>query len=161
MPNFLSQSSPTNLPLREERFQGIIFIHQVHGKGQKLDANLRTAPKISATMHFIGRVTMLFANNSLMECLITMKFLHIFLHPDVIFISHTMFINASTKEFTLVNNAIWSYDNAFEELLYCRLAPPILWSWHIANNHIEISHRYNIRYQFKSNGHSSLICCEL
>ena len=24
-------------------------------------------------MHFIGRVTMLFANNSLMECLITMK----------------------------------------------------------------------------------------
>ena len=26
------------------------------------------------TMHFIGRVTMLFANNSLMECLITMKF---------------------------------------------------------------------------------------
>ena len=26
-----------------------------------------------ATMHFIGRVTMLFANNSSMECLITMK----------------------------------------------------------------------------------------
>ena len=43
------------------------------------------------TMHFIGRVTMLFANNSLMECLITMKFLHIFfLHPDVFFSSHTM-----------------------------------------------------------------------
>ena len=40
---------------------------------------------LSPTMHFIGRVTMLFANNSLMECLITMKFLHIFLHPDVIF----------------------------------------------------------------------------
>ena len=40
----------------------------------------------TTTMHFIGRVTMLFANNSLMECLITMKFLHIFLHPDVIFI---------------------------------------------------------------------------
>ena len=77
-------------------------------------------------MHFIGRVTMLFANNSLMECLITMKFLHIFLHPDVIFSSHTMFINASTKEFTLVNNAIPSYDIAFEELLYYRLAPPIL-----------------------------------
>ena len=32
------------------------------------------------TMHFIGRVTMLFANNSLMECLITMKFLHIFFY---------------------------------------------------------------------------------
>ena len=77
-------------------------------------------------MHFIGRVTMLFANNSLMECLITMKFLHFFLHPDVIFSSHTMFINASTKEFTLVNNAISSYDIAFEELLYYRLAPPIL-----------------------------------
>ena len=27
-----------------------------------------------------------------------------------------MFINASTKEFTLVNNAIPSYDIAFEEL---------------------------------------------
>ena len=26
-----------------------------------------------------------------------------------------MFINASTKEFTLVNNAILSYDIAFEE----------------------------------------------
>ena len=51
-------------------------------------------------MHFIGRVTMLFANNSLMECLITMKFLHIFFNPDVIFSSHTMLINASTKEFT-------------------------------------------------------------
>ena len=77
-------------------------------------------------MHFIGRVTMLFANNSLMECLITMKFLHIFLHPRVIFSSHAMFINASTKEFTLVNNAIARYDIAFEELLYYRLAPPIL-----------------------------------
>ena len=79
------------------------------------------------TMHFIGRVTMHFANSSLMECLITIKFLHIFfLHPDVIFSSHTMFINASTKEFTLVNNATSSYDIAFEELLYYRLAPPIL-----------------------------------
>ena len=79
------------------------------------------------TMHFIGRVTMLFANNSLMECRITMKFLHIFLHPDVIFSSHTMFINASTKEFTLDNNdAISSYVIVFEELLYYRLAPPIL-----------------------------------
>ena len=88
-------------------------------------------------------------------------FTHFFLHPGVIFSSHTMLINASTKEFTLVNNAISSYDIVFEELLYYRLAPPILWSWHIANNHIEISHRYNIRYQFKSNGHSSLTCCEL
>ena len=70
---------------------------------------------------------MLFANNSIMECLIIMEFLHIlFLHPDVIFSSHTMFINASTKEFTLINNAISRYDIAFEELLYYRLAPPIL-----------------------------------
>ena len=42
-------------------------------------------------------------------------FKHFFLHPDVIFSSHTIFINASTKEFTLVNNAISSYDIAFEE----------------------------------------------
>ena len=48
------------------------------------------------------------------------------LDPDVIFSSHTMFINASTKEFTLVYNVISSYDIAFEELLYYRLAPPIL-----------------------------------
>ena len=60
-------------------------------------------------------------------------FTHFFLHPDVIFSSHTMFINASTKEFTLVNNAISSYDIAFEELLCYRLAPPILLSWHIGN----------------------------
>ena len=33
-----------------------------------------------------------------------------FLDPEVIFSSHIMFINASTKEFTLVNNAIPSYD---------------------------------------------------
>ena len=53
---------------------------------------------------------------------------HFFLHPGVILSSHTMFINASTKEFNLVNNAISSYDIAFEELLYYKLAPPILWS---------------------------------
>ena len=33
------------------------------------------------TMHFIGRLTMLFANNYLMEYLITMKFLNIFFTP--------------------------------------------------------------------------------
>ena len=56
-----------------------------------------------------------------------MDFLHKFiLDPNVIFSSHTMFINASTKEFTPVNNAIPSYDIAFEHLLYYRLAPPIL-----------------------------------
>ena len=54
-------------------------------------------------MHFMGRVTMLFANNFSMECLITMKFLHIFLHHDVIFSSHTILINASTKDFTPIH----------------------------------------------------------
>ena len=53
-------------------------------------------------MHFIGRVTMLFANNSLMECLITMKFLHIFFYT-LTFSSHTMIINASTKDFTPIH----------------------------------------------------------
>ena len=52
-----------------------------------------------------------------------MEFLHNFLDPDVILSSHTMFINASTKVFTLVNNAIPSYDIAFEHFLYYRLAP--------------------------------------
>ena len=32
-----------------------------------------------------------------------------------------MFINASTKEFTLVNNTIPSYDIAFEHLLYYKM----------------------------------------
>ena len=30
-------------------------------------------------------------------------------------------MNANTKEFTLVNNAIPSYDIAFEHLLYCKM----------------------------------------
>ena len=33
-----------------------------------------------------------------------------------------MFINASTKEFTLVNNAILSHDIAFEHLYYKMVA---------------------------------------
>ena len=40
-----------------------------------------------------------------------------FLDPEVIFSSHIMFINAATKEFTLVNNAFASHDVAFEHLL--------------------------------------------
>ena len=32
-----------------------------------------------------------------------------------------MFINASTNEFTLVNNAITSYDIQFEHLLYYKM----------------------------------------
>ena len=51
---------------------------------------------------FHGCVTLFFANNSLIQCRITMKFLHnFFLDPEVFFSSHTMFINAPTKEFTL------------------------------------------------------------
>ena len=41
---------------------------------------LENLQESESTMHFIGRVTMLFANNSLMECLITMKFLHNFFY---------------------------------------------------------------------------------
>ena len=41
-----------------------------------------------------------------------------FLDPEVIFSSHIMFINAATKEFTLVNNAFASHDVAFKHLLY-------------------------------------------
>ena len=46
-----------------------------------------------------------------------MEFLHNFLDPKVIFSSYTMFVNAYTMEFTLVNNAIPIYDIAFEHLL--------------------------------------------
>ena len=47
-----------------------------------------------------------------------MKFYTTFLDAEVIICSHTMFINASTKKFIPVNNAIPSYDTAFEQLLY-------------------------------------------
>ena len=52
---------------------------------------------------FHGRITLFFANNSLLQCRITMKFLQNFLGPEVILSSHTMFINAPTKEFTLTH----------------------------------------------------------
>ena len=67
-------------------------------------------------MYFIGRLTLFFANNSLTECRITMEFSHTFLDPKLIFSSKTMFINASTMKFTLVNNSIASYDIAFKHL---------------------------------------------
>ena len=54
------------------------------------------------------------------------NFAQFFLDLEVIFSLHIIFINASTKEFTLVNNAIPSHDIAFEQLLYHKLAPPIL-----------------------------------
>ena len=47
-----------------------------------------------------------------------MEFLHnFFLNLEVIFSSHTMFFNTSTKEFTHVNYAIPSHDIAFEHVL--------------------------------------------
>ena len=44
-----------------------------------------------------------------------------FLTHEVIFSSLTMFINTSTKEFTLVNNAIPSHPIAFEHFLYYKM----------------------------------------
>ena len=76
--------------------------------------------QLEITMYFIGRVALFFANNSSTQCRITMKFSHNFFDPEVIFSSHTMFIDASSKVFTLVNNAIPSYDMAVEHLLYYR-----------------------------------------
>ena len=67
-----------------------------------------------------------FRNNYLQNIGSPWNFYTIFLDPEVFFCLHTMFINASTKEFTLVNNSIPSYDIAFEHLLYYRIAPPIL-----------------------------------
>ena len=48
-------------------------------------------------------------------------FTQFFLNHEVFFSSHTMFINAPTKEFTLVNNAFPSHDVAFEHLLYYKM----------------------------------------
>ena len=71
---------------------------------------------------FHGRVTLFFDNNSLMQCRITMKFLHnLFLNHEEFFSSHTMFIDTSTKEFTLVNNAFPSHHVAFEHFLYYKM----------------------------------------
>ena len=51
-----------------------------------------------------------------------MEFLHnFFSDPEAIFSSHAMFINASTKEFTLANNSFPSYDIALEHLLYYKM----------------------------------------
>ena len=44
-----------------------------------------------------------------------------FLDPEVILRSCIMFINTSTKEFTLVNNAFPSHDVAYEHLLYYKM----------------------------------------
>ena len=70
-------------------------------------------------------------------------FTQFFLDPEVIFNSHVMFINAATKEFTLVNNAFPSHDVAFEHLLYYKM---------VANVYLEHD---NI---FKSKTYSILFC---
>ena len=70
-------------------------------------------------MYFIDFVTLFFANNFNGMSDHYGNFIQFFLDPEVvIFSSYTMFINAFTKEFTLVNNTIPSYDSAFEHLLY-------------------------------------------
>ena len=65
-----------------------------------------------------------------MEWNFTMEFSHdfFFFDPEVIFISHTMFINASINEFTLENNAIPNYDIAFEHLLYYKMVASVYWN---------------------------------
>ena len=70
---------------------------------------------------FHGRVTLFFANNSLTERGSPWNFYTIFLTYEIIFCTHTMFINTSTREFTLVNNAIPSHNITFEHLLYYKM----------------------------------------
>ena len=77
-------------------------------------------------MYFIGCVRLFFANNSYRNIGSPWNFYSILLDPEVIISSQTMFIDASTKEFTRVNNARPSYDVAFEHILYYKLAHPIL-----------------------------------
>ena len=48
-------------------------------------------------------------------------FTQLFSDPELILRSYIMFINASTKEFTRVNNASPSHDVAFEHLLYYKM----------------------------------------
>ena len=57
---------------------------------------------------FPRRVALYFANNFLTECRMTIEFLNYFLLHEVIFISHTKLINASTKEFTPIHLVTFS-----------------------------------------------------
>ena len=70
-------------------------------------------------------------------------FTQFFLNNEVSLSSHTMFINTSTKEFTLVNNAIPSHGIAIEHFLYYKM---------VANVYQELD---NI---FKNKTYSILIC---
>ena len=61
-----------------------------------------------------------------------MKFLHnFFLTHEVIFSSHIMFINTSTKEFTLVSSTIQSHDIALEHFLYHKMVASVFENRHI------------------------------
>ena len=48
-------------------------------------------------------------------------FTQFFLNHEVISSLHIMFINTSTKEFTLINNAISSHGIAIEHFLYYKI----------------------------------------
>ena len=71
---------------------------------------------------FHGSVTLFFADNFSTECRDHHEiFTQFFSDHEVILRSHIMFINASTKEFTLVNNTSTRHDVAFEHLLYYKM----------------------------------------
>ena len=70
-------------------------------------------------------------------------FIQFFINHEVFFSSHTMFINTSTKEFTLVNYAIPSHGIAIEHFLHYKM---------VANFYLELD---NI---FKNKTYSILIC---
>ena len=72
-------------------------------------------------------------------------FTQFFPDPEVIFSSDTMFINTSTKEFTLVSNSIQSYDIAFERTYFTTRWLPIFTN-------------ILIIYTFKNKTYSILIC---
>ena len=58
----------------------------------------------------LPNITLFFANDSLMQCWFIMEFFIqlFFLDPEVIYSSHTMFINAPTNEFTLTHLVTYS-----------------------------------------------------
>ena len=70
-------------------------------------------------------------------------FTQFFLNHEVISSLHTMFINTSTKELTLVNNAISSHGIAIEHFLYYKM---------VANVYQDLENN------FKNKTYSILIC---
>ena len=71
------------------------------------------------------------------------NYIQFFLDPEVIFSSHTIFINASTKEFTLVNNVFLSHNGAFEHLLYYKMVANVF-----PKNMMIFSKNRHIPFQF-------------